>query len=273
MCNVHHKLIDDQPNTYTVEELHRIKSQHEAFVQSRLQSNFAKRQRSDEVAAGYIDEWVDRCGIEKWNAWTSYLLGGSPSISAERFDGLKDISTWLLSRIWPRDEFSELQKALNNFRRVTGGFVMVFERHSDRRGEGGDTDRYIFEKFYKIREYDEALYSKLLHEYECEVVLVEDYVLELTRAANLVCDAVRSELLPFFRLQQGALLMTMGMDMNFKVYTYRPEYKAIDFPELYQAEKDFNRRRLTRDIHEGTETEVAFLEKLESERRSPWETD
>jgi hypothetical protein len=240
MCNVHHKLIDDQPNTYTVEELHRIKSQHEAFVQSRLQNYSAQRQRSDEIVAGYIDEWVDRCGIEEWNAWTSFLLGGDPSISTERFDGLKNISTWLLSRIWPRDEFSELQKALDNFRRVAGNFVMVFDRHSDRRGGGADNDFYGFKKFYNIREYDEARYSKLLREYECEVALVEDYVLELTRAANLVCDAVRSELLPLFRLRQGALLVTRGMDMNFRVYTHRPEYKAHDFPELYRGEKDFN---------------------------------
>jgi hypothetical protein len=273
MCNVHHKLIDDQPNTYTIEELHRIKSQHEAFVQSRLQSDLAKRQRSDETVAGYVDEWVDRCGIEEWNAWTSFLLGGNPTITAERFEGLKNISAWLLSRIWPRDEFLELQKALNNFRRVVGGFVAVFDRRSDRRGDGGDNDRYIFNKFYNIREYDETLYSKLLREYECEVALVEDYVHELTRAANLVCDAVRSELLPSFRLQQGALLVTQGMDMNFKIYTFRPEYKASDFPELYQGEKDFNRRRLTRDIHQGTETEAAFIESLGIERRPPWETD
>jgi hypothetical protein len=249
MCNVHHKLIDDQPNTYTVEELHKVKSQHEGFVQSQLQNNSPKRRRSEEIVAGYIDEWVDRCGIEEWNAWTSFLLGGNPSISAERFDGLKNISAWLLSRIWPRGEFLELQEALVNFRRVASNFVMVFDRHSERRGEGGDNDHYSFKKFYKIREYDEARYSTLSREYECNVALIEDYILELTRAANLVCDAVRSELLPFFRLQQGALLVTRGMDMNFKVYTRRPEYRANDFPELYRGEKDFNRRRLTRDIH------------------------
>ena len=62
------------------------------------------------------------------------------------------------------------------------------------------------------------------------------------------------------------------MDMNFNTYTYRPEYSAPDLPELYQGDKDFNRRRLTRDVYEGTEAEATYLEKLAEERRPPWET-
>jgi hypothetical protein len=273
LCSIHHKLIDDQENTYTVERLHTMKQEHEAFVTSSLDNNLAQHQRSEEIVAGYIDEWVDRCGIDDWNVWTSWLLGGNPSVFAERFDSLKSVSVWLLSRIWPRDEFPELRSALENFRRVLGGFVMTFDRYSRRRGEGGPTDRYELEKFYKIREYNEKLYSKLSREYEAYVALIDDYVYEMTRAANLVCDAVRAELLPNFHLEQGALLATRGMDMNFKTYTYRAEYKAADFPELYQGEKDFNRRRLGRDVHEGTEAEAAYLEKLADERRPPWETE
>lgn len=36
MCNVHHELIDSQPNTWTVELLHQIKAEHEAWVQEQL---------------------------------------------------------------------------------------------------------------------------------------------------------------------------------------------------------------------------------------------
>jgi hypothetical protein len=103
--------------------------------------------------------------------------------------------------------------------------------------------------------------------------LIDDYVYEMTRAANLVCDGVRAELLPNFRLVEGALLATRGEDLNFKTYTFRAEYKAADFPELYQGEKDFNRRRLEREVHEGTDDEAAYLEMLANERRPPWETD
>src|SRR5208337_5236390 len=36
VCRNHHKAIDDQPNTYTVEKLRTIKQAHEAWVRQRL---------------------------------------------------------------------------------------------------------------------------------------------------------------------------------------------------------------------------------------------
>jgi len=37
LCKVHHKIIDDQPNEYTVERLHGIKGQHEEWVRQTLE--------------------------------------------------------------------------------------------------------------------------------------------------------------------------------------------------------------------------------------------
>ena len=273
MCNVHHKLIDDQSGYYTVDRLHTIKLEHESFVQSLLNRKSPLQLRNEENVAGYVDEWALRSDLDDWSAWTSYLLGGDPSILVERFEALRNLSPWLLSRIWPENGFAELQRALENFRHVAGGFVMTFERHSEGRGDGGENEQYHFKKFYKIREYNEELYSQLLREYECQVALVDDYVYELTRAANLVCDCIRKELLPSYRLEQGALLVTRGMDMSFKTYTYRTEYQRSDFPDLYRGEKDFIHRRLSRDVYEGSEAEAAYIDKLAIERRPPWETE
>ena len=36
LCNVHHKVVDDQIATYSVEVLHAIKQRHEKWVQDRL---------------------------------------------------------------------------------------------------------------------------------------------------------------------------------------------------------------------------------------------
>src|SRR6266571_8070880 len=36
LCNVHHQLIDDQPQTYTVERLQQMKQDHEAWVEKTL---------------------------------------------------------------------------------------------------------------------------------------------------------------------------------------------------------------------------------------------
>jgi hypothetical protein len=36
VCRIHHKMIDDQPNAFTVEKLHQIKKEHESWVQENL---------------------------------------------------------------------------------------------------------------------------------------------------------------------------------------------------------------------------------------------
>src|SRR4051794_26506610 len=38
LCKVHHKIVDDQPGEYTVDRLHRIKADHEAWVDSTLEA-------------------------------------------------------------------------------------------------------------------------------------------------------------------------------------------------------------------------------------------
>jgi hypothetical protein len=269
MCSVHHKLIDDQPNTYSVNRLHELKSSHEQFVKASLGAGEKDRQKAEEVVAGYVDIWSERCGLEQWNAWTSSLLTSQPSIHPDRFDTLKSLPEWLLSRIWPKGLFPDLAKAMANFRQVLNDLLNVFEKRSEKLMDEGLIYLHITKKFYKIDEWNEDLYFKLGREYDCHVCLISDYVYELTRAANYVCGAVREELLPSFRLEQGALLVTRDMDMNLQYHTYRPEYRGADFPDLYQGRIDFNRRRLTRDVYDGDDKEAEFLEDLNKARRFP----
>ncbi|HQO21140.1 MAG TPA: HNH endonuclease [Acidobacteriota bacterium] len=38
LCSVHHKMVDDQPNSYTPEKLRKIKNDHEKWVESKLKN-------------------------------------------------------------------------------------------------------------------------------------------------------------------------------------------------------------------------------------------
>lgn len=269
MCCVHHKLIDDQPNTYSVDRLQEMKTSHVQFVKASLDVSAKDHQKAEELVAGYIDIWSERCGLGEWNAWTSWLLSPQPSMGAERFDALKELPEWLLSRIWPRDHFPELMKALTNFRSVLNDFLNVFQKHSEPLSNEGSIYQYVTKKFYKIDDWDEARYNRLLRQFECHVSFVFDYAYELTRAANYVCDAIRAELLPNFRLEEGALLVTRGMDMSLRYTTLRTEYQVSDFPDLYKGEEDFNRRRLTRDVCDVDDQDAAYLEAMYEARRFP----
>src|SRR5258708_10748880 len=56
LCKVHHKLVDDQVGTYTVEKLKEIKANHEKWVRESLKEFDSAKQHDDEVYAGYVEE-------------------------------------------------------------------------------------------------------------------------------------------------------------------------------------------------------------------------
>lgn len=51
LCKVHHKMVDDQPSTYTVELLRKIKKNHEDWVKKTLQqASNDKKKRKNQIA-------------------------------------------------------------------------------------------------------------------------------------------------------------------------------------------------------------------------------
>ena len=101
----------------------------------------------------------------------------------------------------------------------------------------------------ELLEWDEARYEELLAKYEAESCLVQDLTLELTRAANLVCDRVRESLDPTFRAEEGVVV----------VAGWRPEYTAAEreglpFPGLPEFEESrFQRQEFLGDPHGARE--------------------
>jgi hypothetical protein len=221
LCNVDHKIVDDQPGKYSIAELISIKATHEKWVRDTLGFD-APRQTDDEVYAGYIEEWATRMQLDKWTDWASWLTSyGQPSISAEMKQALEDIGPWLLSRVWPR-RYPLLEDAFENFRLVAQDFRSEFSEHAVQLATG----KWQTEKFYKIREWDEVRYKALADQFRVHVALVEDLTLELTRAANYVCDRVRQFVLKSYRLREGVILLQSGPYLDTTVKTHRLEYRG-----------------------------------------------
>lgn len=205
LCNIHHKQIDDQYLKHTVEYLLKIKSEHEAWVSKKLNYD-PQKQRNEEVWAGYIDEWAKKVRLDDWKNWASDIMcHGLPSISNEEKTALEDVRLWLLARVWP-SEHPQLQAALTNFRIVAQDFSTVFNQHSERQG-----DLWRTRRFYHLEgEWSQKREDSALSKFEGHVGLVEDLMVELTRAANYVCDKVRENILPSFRLKEGVCLLEGG---------------------------------------------------------------
>jgi hypothetical protein len=246
LCRVHHKMVDDQQDEYTAEVLHKIKDEHEARVRKALKPDVLKL-RDDEVYASRVDEWASRVDLDGWTEWTSHLLvEEEPWMTAARDASLSDMREWLLSRVWPK-RYPDVEAAFGNFRLVLDGLQEVFRCHAEPTDSADDMLKV--RRFYKIPIWDPGLYDHLLGRYKYHLEMIADLALELTRAANYVCDRVRESIMPSFRLKEGALFVEPGLFLSLSGRT-RPEYRDRErIPMPYPGLEPFRRIRSTRDVH------------------------
>ena len=249
LCNIHHKVIDDQPNTYSVQALKEMKASHEKWVRTSLQDFDPARQHDDELYATLIEDWMRFADIENWQAWTSYALSdGQPKLLVSDEERLRKLLEWLFSRIWP-ERYLELEAAFENFLLVLQDFLSVFHRHTEKHRHW-----FVTVKFYKARGEERDLYHKLGEAYDFHVDLVEDLMLELTRAANYICERIRQFNDPTFRLlKEGVILVESGPTSTLSYDLFRPRYHGGERTlRPYPGLEDFKIARKKRDVHFGT---------------------
>jgi hypothetical protein len=251
LCRNHHREVDEQENKYTPDVLRNLKQDHEEWVTSSLESYDPQKQRDDEYYAGLVDKWVQLAHLESWHAWSSYILSGQPSMSKELSDDLDAMGIWIVGRVWP-GRYPELESAFSNFQAILNDFRRAFHEHAEPVGKDGEV--LLTRKFYKIDRWDEDLYRKLFKQFEFHVALVEDLMLELTRAANLICDLVRQYIMANFMLEKGRLLCQSGSHSDLTFHNFTVQYSLEErgrnpiYPGLSKFEKS---DRFTRDRYFG----------------------
>lgn len=245
LCNVDHKIIDDNEAIWTVDRLKALKVEHETWVEQSLGLDQVKM-RDDAIYADYVDEWVRLTHLNEWTAWSSWVLGsGQPRISVKVDDDLAALRRWMIGRIWP-GRYPSLEHAFSNFHRVLQDFQLIMHEHLEPHGTG---DVLFTRKFYQIQQWDPPLYTKLVAQYEFHVDIVSDLMIELTRAANLVCDEVRRHIAHNFRLLEGNVIVQRGPDMELRWLEFVPRYSSVEAatPTPYNGLPQFYDDRNNRD--------------------------
>lgn len=250
LCTRCHKIVDDQRETYTVEVLRQLKADHERWVRETLAGERdAAKEQDDLHFAQIVDEWCRLSDLERWENWGSYVLGsGQPKMSVEHHTALLELKKWLLGRVWPH-RYPPLRAAFENYRRVLQDFLNKFDEHATPIGPGGGL--LETEKFYKGGGFTRDSKYVLGPVFDYHVDLVQDLMVELTRAANYVCDRVRESVSPTFRLKDGLVLLSYSPDFM-SVKTLRLEYRGgerVDQP--YPGLEQFLTTRSGRDFRFG----------------------
>lgn len=241
LCRNHHKIIDDQVEEFTVERLRDMRERHLTWVDENLEAD-EQKQEDELTYSAYIDTWSQLADLGNWEGWSSWVLSaGQPSIRVDHFESLETLNKYLLNRFWPR-RYPNLENSLANFRLVINDFLPLIRQHAEKVGTEKETHKT--KKFYKTNRYNDN-HKKALNKYNYHVNLVQDLMLELTRAGNRVCREVRKSISSRFRSDEGVLLVQSGPHMDFSFRTFRVEYQSND--EAYPGLRQFMEVRKERD--------------------------
>lgn len=167
---------------------------------------------------------------------------------------LSETATWLFARIWP-GELIDLEQRFENFRRVWQDLNAIFSQWPH--PQLSDHQRVCLDNFGGDMALSEN--HELLARYEYLVDLVEDLALELTRAANHICDGVRATLNPSFRLEEGLVLIESGPYFDLSTRIHRVRYSSGSPSLAYPGVDAFLDERATRDYHFGQGKPPAHL--------------
>lgn len=177
------------------------------------------------LAAGQLArDWSDRAGLDMWRKGFETSLTPPVGLPFAVQDRLTALRLWMVEVEWPQ-QFYKSKNAIANFRQVLGDLLDFFISTS--------TFSAHIEDFYELRDgsrwfvgLDEAERRFAEREYLKNIDLFMNLLFELTAAGNHVCDMVRNEVDPTFRLDRPRLAMTYGPDLDGRFVTVRWGYSA-----------------------------------------------
>ena len=139
-----------------------------------------------------------------------------------------------------------------NFHDVLHDLLAVFSKYAEPRG-----GNYWTRKFYKESKPGSDSERDALKQYQRHVNMVEDLTLELTRAANLVCDRVRKCFDSSFLTEHGKLFVVSGLHEDFRDHAYFVKYQEpeVNATRPYPGLALFSEQRKKRDLYLGDRDE------------------
>ena len=252
LCPNHHQVIDAHTDIYTIAKLHQMKKEHEDWVEKQLSTDDVQQQQEIEFYAEFIQDFCDKINIDNWDEWMQrLLLSGQPSLCVRDYNRMIEIERIIFTCIWP-SSYKEIKSAFINFRLVLNDLLTTFTSHAVQVGPP-DYRLYQTKKYYKSND-GSYFREDLVSDFNFHVALVQDLALELTRAANYICDVIRKSFDYKFRLNAGKLTITSGPYADATFHTAIPEYSTSERqnPNMYPGLDQFMIIREKRDVHFGS---------------------
>lgn len=221
MCTDHHTIIDQDPNSWPIELLHQIKSDHEIWVETQLTES-----AEGSEASKYYSEMVNRATedllLERW-AWV--CDNAFRCLLVEAFvDGINSFCECTQRAVWPPG-YDELQSALINlsdrlYEYLQHFMILAIYKEGKTDGSGHFREDKSWKKIWRD-DYDK--YAAKSKKWEKGSV---DRLANVVVALNEFASAVRATLNESYFLYQGKFTLSDTMGMTTDGFT--PAYYIPD---------------------------------------------
>jgi len=207
LCGSCHAEIDKFAEHFTVGLLHAIKAGHEDYVAQRLTIDDEIRAIRGEILANAVDLIVEGLHLERWDEWTSEILGPSPYLWPHWALGEYHITLRPATEaVLLPDDAASLEISAKMVVDAAIALHFTFCRHSsyEKLDFGVLVCRSIEAMLSEYRgpsDYD--INRDLMHWDET----LELGLVHLAKCVNWFADAVRERVSPCFRIRPGAFIV------------------------------------------------------------------
>lgn len=265
LCPTHHKMVDKEGGRgFSVEDLEEMRRNHESAMSATRSAAEEARRRILERVTASVEVWENKMLLDDWTSLTAGFNSPTPLVEGRIQMAMLDTSIWLLKRDWPA-EFPAVREAFHRL----GEVLRAINAHVHDSFEWDDAGVWRLERKHKQNPQTPEAYDKLATEFQMGCAMTWCLTIELSKAANLVIRAVREEIEPLYRFDEGVLLAQDGesiLDMRvvrleYEDYQWGNQFRAIDLEQwraLIQAEAE--KRQLTRPDHVNPYELLALIE-------------
>jgi hypothetical protein len=231
LCPNHHTLIDKNPTDFPIEKLHMMKAQHEYWVETTLsESRDLEIEAANIMYAHFIDLAVEDCSFRIWEQWVSALYSPSHRIKEDIYNKALNFTLKMYKAVWP-GKLSELEAAMKLFSTTMNTMLNFYMKNAESR-----ENYYVEDRSWKRNQWHtEEVFRELANKRDRWDKYLDELIIEVVKAANLLAELVRRDINPLFMATDGKFSLVWGPDNHLSFHTSVPEYSVDEKRQLIDS--------------------------------------
>lgn len=221
LCPTDHTRIDSNVSDYTVEVLHKIKTDHEEWVKDNL--IFGENITEDDYYHFIIENTENILGLYNWEAWSARIGDPIPSIRNLNLDSFHEYRHFIFRAIWP-DSNIEFQNVVKYLSIILWELYEEFGKHP----EVISNSITRVEQFYHISEWNPKLYKDLANEFDQIIDNIDNISIIICKTLNLYSEIIRRDFNKKYRISKGKYALESGPYSDLKMHTRIFEFDEND---------------------------------------------